>query len=274
MGNLLKDKDLSDDRLFSLCLNNKEFSRMLLEIILGVDIEELEIVQTQKAIRNLAEGCKGVCLDAYIKADGKIYNVEMQCERRVWGNSGDSIVKRARFYQSMIDTSNLQAGSKFNYNDLKDTIIIFIADYDVFGRGLYSYRFREKLIGEDSFELSSGTEKIFLNTKGTVRIDESDDLIKLLEYISDSRESVAEGSMRVMELSNYFIRLKGDENMNDNYLRLEYENQDGQYKEQVKQVRRQYDFGNSVKDIMKILGYDEDFVRRCIYEYQKEKEKA
>lgn len=28
MGNLLKDKDLSDDRLFSLCLNNKEFRKI------------------------------------------------------------------------------------------------------------------------------------------------------------------------------------------------------------------------------------------------------
>lgn len=279
MGNLLKDKDLSDDRLFSLCLNNKEFSRMLLEIILGVDIEELEIIQTQKAIRNLAEGCKGVCLDAYIKADGKIYNVEMQRERKSWGNSGDSIVKRARFYQSMIDTLNLQSGSEFNYNDLMDTIVIFIADYDVFGKGLYSYHFKEMSVEREPFELGSGTEKIFLNTKGFIRSDESDDLIRLLGYIGDSKDDIAKGSKKVETLSRYFNLLKEDESMEMNYLRLAQERKEGieigEEKAIRKLIRSKMDKGKSVSEIVKEIDtVDESFIIAEMNKYNEERNKV
>lgn len=54
--------------------------------------------------------------------------------------------KRSRYYQSIIDMSNLNAGTE--YDELKDTYIIFICLNDIFHKGLPVYSF-ENVCCED-----------------------------------------------------------------------------------------------------------------------------
>ena len=53
-------------------------------------------------------------------------------------NNGD-IIKRSRYYQSQIDASEFLKG--YSYRDLKNSYIIFICMFDLFGKDQYIYRF-------------------------------------------------------------------------------------------------------------------------------------
>ena len=48
--------------------------------------------------------------------------------------------KRSRYYQGMIDLNSIEKGEL--YNDLKDSIIIFICKFDPFKKGLLNTPFR------------------------------------------------------------------------------------------------------------------------------------
>ena len=50
--------------------------------------------------------------------------------------------KRTRYYHSQIDMELLQSGA--SYSELPDTYVIFICDFDPFGKEKYCYTFDNK----------------------------------------------------------------------------------------------------------------------------------
>ena len=50
-----------------------------------------------------------------------------------------ALEKRARYYRSQMDMDLLLAGE--SYENLPDTYVIFICDFDLFGAGRYRYTF-------------------------------------------------------------------------------------------------------------------------------------
>lgn len=73
----------------------------------------------------------------------------------------DDLPKRSRFYQAQIDIENLNKGGK--YYTLKNSYVIFLCKFDLFGKGLPVYTFTNKC-HEDDIDLNDGTVKIFFNT--------------------------------------------------------------------------------------------------------------
>ena len=71
--------------------------------------------------------------------------------------------RRARFYQGLIDTPLLKSGRKTRYKHLPPTIITFITQKDIFGKGLAKYTFTEQCEEIRDLHLEDGTKKIFLN---------------------------------------------------------------------------------------------------------------
>lgn len=133
-----EELELRDDFMFGRVMQNKELCRRTLEILLGIEIEDIEYPEAQKAINITCRG-KSVRMDVYV-ADNTdtVYNAEMQ--QRGGGEMQEQLPKRSRYYQGMIDLNLIGKGSR--YSELNNSYVIFICTFDPFGRGRYRYTFR------------------------------------------------------------------------------------------------------------------------------------
>ena len=108
--------------------------RELLELVLDRKVGELVGVNPQKPIEITANG-KGVRFDVYAEgSDSIIYDIEMQ------NASTDSIAKRSRYSQGMIDLNLIKRGA--HYSDLNRSYVIYICRFNLFeeiGRHKYSF---------------------------------------------------------------------------------------------------------------------------------------
>lgn len=95
----------------------------------------------------------------------------------------DDIMKRSRYYQSQIDTSQFLKG--MDYCKLKNTYIIFICMFDLFGLDQYIYKFEnyDKDLGLSS---GDGAKKIIINATGH-KGNISDDLKAFINYINSPK---------------------------------------------------------------------------------------
>ena len=139
---------------------------LLLEL-LQLSLPELEIREISDAVQEVylktSIDAHGVRLDISVRdSRNRIFDVEMQLRDE------ENIPRRIRYYTGTLDQTNLKSGE--NYNQLKDTIIIFITPFDPFGRSRYRYTFRNICLEEkeDPLELGDGTTKVILNAKGSV----------------------------------------------------------------------------------------------------------
>ncbi|MDE6606741.1 MAG: Rpn family recombination-promoting nuclease/putative transposase [Lachnospiraceae bacterium] len=107
------------------------------------------------------------------------YNLEMQNE-----NEGN-LPQRSRYHQAEMDLTSLKPGEDFK--ELKPSVIVFICNFDPFGRKLYRYTFEPRCLEED-FSLEDGTKRIFLSTVGENVKDVSVELICFLRYVTESTD--------------------------------------------------------------------------------------
>lgn len=164
-----------NDFMFGAVLRtNLDVCRRLLESVLEVPIDRVELVTTQKDL-SVSQRAKSVRLDAYVKdGSGRVFDVEMQKNNEV------QLPKRARYYQSIMDTEQLDKGMRFD--DLPNTYVIFFCTFDPFGRGLRKYTYRQTCVEDGSTKPWDGTSRIFLNAKGKTG-QVSEDLQGVLDYL-------------------------------------------------------------------------------------------
>ena len=133
----LGEVNLSNNFLFGEVMWDEATSKDVLEIILGVEIKKVIIVNKEQHM-DISQRYKGIRIDVYIRdEENTIYNIEMQVENRY------NIIKRSRHYQGVIDTKQLPAGS-IDYNKLNNSYIILICEFDIFEKGWYFYSFEER----------------------------------------------------------------------------------------------------------------------------------
>ena len=162
--------------MFAAVMENTEFLQPLLELILGVKIAKIELKEPQKTEKN-GYNTKGVRLDLYVvDENGVIYNVEVQTSNK------RNLPKRMRYYQSIVDVSILNPGN--NYNELRKSYIIFICNYDPFGRDRYIYTFENICKEEPDLSFGDETTKVVVNTQGS-RGDVSDRMLEVINYLKD-----------------------------------------------------------------------------------------
>ena len=160
---------LSNDFLFGKIMRKPALCKRMLEIILGVKIDRLEYLESQKSIDEEWDA-RSIRLDN----QEVVYNIEIQTT-----NTGD-LPKRSRYYQSVLDMQQLNKGER--YRNLKRTYIIFICTFDLFRLGRHVYTFENQCREEGSLRLEDDTYKLFLNTEG-VMDDVSTDLKAFLDYM-------------------------------------------------------------------------------------------
>lgn len=145
---------------------NPELCKHLLEILLHIEIDHLEPPQTERTMQEGLDS-KSVRFDVYTKDSSRIFDLEMQTVRK------ENLHKRSRYYQSIIDMDNLNGG--IDYDELKDTYIIFICLNDIFGKGLPLYSFENVCIENKDIKLNDRAYKLFFNASMCDKLKSEDE---------------------------------------------------------------------------------------------------
>lgn len=246
--------DLSNDFIFKHVLRNPDICKRVLSEIMGYEIEKIEFSVYEKSIDARLDS-KGVRLDVYVKeGNGTVYNVEMQSVDK------KNLEKRGRYYHNLIDLDLLEKGG--DYEELNQSVVIFVCKYDVFGRGRYQYTFHSKC-EEENIDLEDGSTTIFLNTKGTVG-DISDELkifLKAIEGIFTPDEFSAILKKEVTNIKNsqerraeymlYELNIKDAEKRGREQLLIEQINKKLQKGKSIEQIAEELE--ESVEVIEKML---------------------
>lgn len=203
----LEEQTIKDDFMFGAVMKDPKKCKPLLEKILGVKIRKIEYPQLQKVIEHTMDA-KSVRLDVYVEDDKQtIYNIEMQI------TSQKCLPKRMRYYQGMIDLNIVEKGE--DYSKLKKSYIIFICDYDAFGKGRHVYTFENVCIEDSSIRFGDDAVKIVLNTQGTAD-DVSEELKEVLHYIGGEKPN----SDYTRELENAVKEVKDSEEWRREFMTL------------------------------------------------------
>ena len=172
-----EELSIQDNFIFLRVMQNKDLCKRLIERILHIKIRDLSYPYTEKTI-DLRLDSKAVRLDVYVEDEaGTVYNIEMQTAKGADG----ALAKRTRYYQAMSDMDLI--GKGVYYDQLRQTYIIFVCTFDLFGLEQRIYTFRNTCVELPELELGDGATKIFLNAKGLKGAVDAD-LDGFLRYVN------------------------------------------------------------------------------------------
>lgn len=208
-----KDLTIRDAFMFAAVMSDPEICRRVLELALGIPISEVHI-QTEKTMAYHSE-YHGVRLDVYAAdADRTRFNVEMQVTLQKF------LPKRSRYYHDQIDMDALLAGD--SYENLPDTYVIFICDFDPFGDGLYRYS-TGMVCEETGKSVSDGVKTVYLNAHGRNRDGIPEELLQFLDYVKNTgrTEGISTTDPFVRHLQDSIDKIKQNRGMEERYMLLE-----------------------------------------------------
>ena len=209
----LRELTFKDNFMFAAVMLDEENAKGVIERALDIQVDHVEISYEKSIVYN--PEYKGIRLDVYLKDDkNRHFNVEMQV-------ANTEILKRSRYYHSQIDMELLSTG--IDYEQLPETYVIFICDYDPIGLGKYKYT-RCQMIEEDrDYHYDDGSYTIFLSTVGTNEDEISKDLVNFLKYVgAEFEESQNDYSDEfVKRLQKSVEKIKFDREMGRRYMLFE-----------------------------------------------------
>lgn len=218
------------DVIFSVVMRQEKYCKPLLEFIFGVKIKKINYINDQETISSDVITARSIRLDVYVEdGAGTVYDIEVQTTDK------HNLGKRTRYYQSMIDVRILRKGN--DYRKLKKSFVIFICNYDPFGKSQLIYTFRNRCDEDYSVVLDDEAAKIIINTKGTVG-NISDELKAVIQYM-DSGEATTEYTK---SLDKEVATVKADEKFRRQYMlymeALANEKNLGMHMAKVSQIRK------------------------------------
>ena len=241
----LQELTFKDNFMFGAVLLDPENCKGVIERSLGIEIERVEVSREKSIVYN--PEYKGVRLDAYAKdANNTHYNVEMQVLPK------PAIQKRARYYHSQIDMEILLTG--VSYNELPDTYVIFVCDFDPFGKG--KYRYTKKSICKElpELEMDDGAYTIFLNTKGNNENEEPEELVKFLKFVgakpSDSEKDFKDAFIKRLQKS--IKEVKASREMGARYMTFQELLQDERIEERRRIAKKMLEKNMSIEEIVEL----------------------
>lgn len=209
----LQELTIKDNFMFAAVMLEAENAKGLLELALGVKVDHV-IVDTEKSIVYNPE-YKGVRLDVYLKDDKNThFNVEMQA-------TSQTIEKRARYYHSQIDMELLAIGGE--YENLADSYVMFICDYDPLRLKKYRYTVRKTLVEDAGYTYVDGSHTVFLSTVGTNEGEVPEALVKFLKFVAADLDKSEEdyGDEFVRQLQNSVKKIKINRDMGAKFMMYE-----------------------------------------------------
>lgn len=210
----LQDLTIKDNFMFGAVMSIEENCIAFLEMVLGFPIEKVVVSKERSMIYH--PEYRGVRLDIYARDEKHThYNVEMQARRQA------DLGKRSRYYHSQIDVECLEKG--LPYEELPNTFVIFICDFDLFGCGLYYYSFQNECQEDTRAKLCDGNKTIFLSTKGKNKEQMPQSLVKFLKFVeadlAESEEDFDDELVRQFQTS--IRKIKTSREMGERYMLFE-----------------------------------------------------
>ena len=216
-----RDIPLENDAMFAEVMRRKDACIGLLETIFegrrirDIVYEDDFSIEPQKNII-FDPGNKSIRLDVYFEDEDAVYDIELQKVKR-W-----NLAKRSRMYSSMMDANMLDKG--LEYDALKKSYVIFVCMFDVFGKGMKSYRFRTMCENVQGLPLDDGRYIIVVNTKGSAG-DSTEDMDAFFRYLNGGIKSIGtgkdSGNRFVEKLDRYVLDINGDEDWRQGYMKYE-----------------------------------------------------
>ena len=166
-----------NDVVFCTVFLNEEDCKELLQRILSIRIVSLRVVLNQKTFKNNIFQ-KGSRLDIYAEDDkGNMYDIEMQL------TNTRELIPRSRYYHSEMDGHQIVTGE--TYESLKQSIVIFLCDFDLFCKNQSVYTFEMRCNEDPSICLYEKRKTVFVNLHGK-RDGLTEKLCNLLDYLETS----------------------------------------------------------------------------------------
>ena len=199
---------ITNDVMFGSVFQNVEDCKELLQRILHLKIVELTIVEGQKQMNRNLSG-KGIRLDIYARdGEGNSYDIEMQLT-----DTGE-LDLRSRYYHSEMDSYQIRKGMKYQY--LKQSIVIFVCGFDLFGENRSLYTFETICRENTGLRLQDKRKTIFVNIHGDrAGLDEA--TINLLDYFKTGtpQDTYTKG------LQDRVEEIRSDDEWRENYMTIE-----------------------------------------------------
>ena len=159
-----------------------------------LEVDEIKQIEAEKTIEGVL-GARGVRFDIFLRdRKERAFTVEMQV-----ANKGN-IPKRSRYYSSMMDEDVLYHSQ--DYEMLPPSYVIFICPFDLLGKGLHRYTFRNYCEEVPGLALQDEAVRVILNTTSKAN-DVPEDLKAFLDYVqgrNNGREEESDPYIR--QLSN------------------------------------------------------------------------
>ena len=209
-----KYENISFTNNFAFCkvMQNEEICREVIETLLHIKVGRLEYKSFEKDLK-LEIDKRGIRLDVYIADSDRVFDLEMQTTDK------KNLGCRMRYYQSLIDAELLDKGA--NFNDLKESNIIFFCTFDPFRKGLPQYTFCNSCEELPDLKLSDKCKKIAYNVNAFEKVDD-EKIRKLLEFISTGKSETTLTNKICKELK----RVQGNEEWRAEYMTWEMLKQD------------------------------------------------
>lgn len=177
-----------------------------------------------------------------------------------------AIKKRARYYHSQLDMELLLSG--LPYADLPNTYVIFICDFDPFGKQKYRYT-QKKVCGEaQELNLDDGAHTIFLSTKGKNADEVPQELVKLLDYVGasllDSEQEFEDDFVR--KLQSAVRDVKASREMGARYMTFQDLLNDERAQERIQIAERMIKGGVAIEDVINYTQLTEEQLRELMSE--------
>ena len=214
MNRFEKYENISFTNNFAFCkvMQNEEICREVIETLLHIKVGRLEYKSFEKDLK-LEIDKRGIRLDVYIADSNRVFDLEMQTTNQ------KNLGCRMRYYQSLIDAELLDKGA--NFNDLKESNIIFFCTFDPFRKGLPQYTFCNSCEELPDLKLNDKCKKIAYNVNAFEKVDD-EKIRKLLEFISTGKSETPLTNKICKELK----RVQGNEEWRAEYMTWEMLKQD------------------------------------------------
>jgi predicted transposase/invertase (TIGR01784 family) len=210
----IESMNLIDGFLFDSSIENEEDAKVVIGAILRTvfdrEIKDIKVT-AQKQFQAIATKYHGIRMDAHVTEDedGKvsatIYDVEM--ENRIADKA--SLPKRLRFYNSLVDSRELESG--IDYENLPNFVSITILSYDPFDAGDIYYEASTVLTTHPNIEYKDGVSHLYLYCNGKINEPLSPShgkrLMEVLKYIV-SGEKLNTSNPEVNDLETVVSKIK------------------------------------------------------------------
>ncbi len=219
MGKKIEDLTFIDDGMFQAVMHQPGISEKIIEDLLHVKVGKIVYPELEKEIAPFYT-TKGVRLDVYLKDENRIIDVEMQTYKQ------DSIGKRTRYYQSMIDIDSLMKGQ--DYSELLDSYVLFICTSDPFqkdkntGYGLPCYTFKNTCVENANVSLDDKSIKVIYNASAYEAVQDE----KIRDFLQFVHTNDAHINDFTQELSKTVAKLKEDDIFRRDYAAMNLHDRD------------------------------------------------